>query len=58
VLPGTRPYVTGSISLLGTTPSSELMNGCDTLLMVGSNFPYPVVSTVLRVHPKAFQIFS
>jgi pyruvate dehydrogenase (quinone) len=35
------PYVTGSIGLLGTKPSWDLMMGCDTLLMVGSSFPYP-----------------
>jgi len=34
------PYVTGSIGLLGTKPSWTLMNECDTLLMVGSSFPY------------------
>ncbi len=34
------PWVTGSIGLLGTKPSSDLMMGCDTLLMVGSSFPY------------------
>ncbi len=34
------PYVTGSIGLLGTRPSWELMNGCDRLLMVGTSFPY------------------
>ncbi|MGA5193037.1 thiamine pyrophosphate-requiring protein [Streptomyces exfoliatus] len=34
------PYVTGSIGLLGTRPSYELMRDCDTLLTVGSNFPY------------------
>ncbi|MBP2326112.1 thiamine pyrophosphate-dependent acetolactate synthase large subunit-like protein [Kibdelosporangium banguiense] len=34
------PYVTGSIGLLGTRPSYELMRDCDTLLIVGSNFPY------------------
>ncbi len=34
------PYVTGAIGLLGTRPSYELMSGCDTLLMIGSNFPY------------------
>lgn len=34
------PYCTGSIGLLGTKASSELMQGCDTLLMVGSGFPY------------------
>ena len=32
--------MTGSIGLLGTRPSWELMKGCDTLLMVGSSFPY------------------
>ena len=34
------PYCTGSIGLLGTKPSWTLMNECDTLLMVGSSFPY------------------
>jgi pyruvate dehydrogenase (quinone) len=34
------PFVTGSIGLLGTKPSWTLMNECDTLLMVGSSFPY------------------
>jgi pyruvate dehydrogenase (quinone) len=40
VLPDDLPFVTGSIGLLGTRPSYELMQGCDTLLMVGSAFPY------------------
>ena len=40
VLPDTLPWVTGSIGLLGTTASYRLMMGCDTLLTVGSNFPY------------------
>ncbi|HKP90795.1 MAG TPA: thiamine pyrophosphate-requiring protein [Thermoleophilaceae bacterium] len=40
VLPDDLSYVTGSIGLLGTKPSSEMMGGCDTLLMVGSNFPF------------------
>jgi pyruvate dehydrogenase (quinone) len=40
VLPDDLPYVTGSIGLLGTKPSWDLMEGCDTLLMVGSSFPY------------------
>ncbi|TYK44520.1 thiamine pyrophosphate-requiring protein [Actinomadura decatromicini] len=40
VLPDELPYVTGSIGLLGTRPSYELMNDCDTLLTVGSSFPY------------------
>jgi len=40
VLDDTLPYCTGSIGLLGTKPSWTLMNECDTLLMVGSSFPY------------------
>jgi pyruvate dehydrogenase (quinone) len=40
VVPDELPYVTGSIGLLGTTPSWEMMTSCDTLLMVGSGFPY------------------
>ncbi len=40
VLPDDLPYVTGSIGLLGTRPSYEMMEGCDTLLTVGSSFPY------------------
>ena len=40
VVPDDYPFVTGAIGLLGTKPSYELMMGCDTLLMVGSNFPY------------------
>ncbi len=39
-LPDDLPYVTGCIGLLGTKPSSDMMNDCDTLLMVGSSFPY------------------
>jgi pyruvate dehydrogenase (quinone) len=39
-LPDDLPFVTGSIGLLGTRPSWELMQNCDTLLMVGSSFPY------------------
>lgn len=39
-LPDDLPFVTGSIGLLGTKPSWELMNGCDTLLMIGTTFPY------------------
>src|SRR4051794_28783305 len=40
VLDDDLPFVTGSIGLLGTKPSYELMSGCDTLLMIGSSFPY------------------
>jgi pyruvate dehydrogenase (quinone) len=40
VLDDSLPYVTGSIGLLGTKPSWDMMMECDTLLMVGSSFPY------------------
>jgi pyruvate dehydrogenase (quinone) len=40
VLPDDLPYVTGSIGLLGTKPSWDLMMDADALLMVGSSFPY------------------
>jgi pyruvate dehydrogenase (quinone) len=40
VLPDDLPWVTGSIGLLGTKPSYDLMMGCDTFLMLGSGFPY------------------
>ncbi|MGW2233547.1 thiamine pyrophosphate-requiring protein [Streptomyces sp. NPDC001759] len=40
VLSDELPYVTGSIGLLGTRPSYELMRDCDTLLTIGSSFPY------------------
>lgn len=39
-LPDDLPFVTGSIGLLGTRPSSDMMDGCDTLLMVGTSFPW------------------
>ncbi|WP_448188764.1 thiamine pyrophosphate-requiring protein [Azospirillum sp. sgz301742] len=39
-LPDDLPFVTGSIGLLGTRPSYEMMTECDTLLMIGSGFPY------------------
>ena len=40
VVPDDLPFVTGAIGLLGTQPSSDMMIGCDTLLMVGSGFPW------------------
>jgi pyruvate dehydrogenase (quinone) len=40
VLPDDLPWVTGSIGLLGTKPSYDLMMECDTFLMLGSGFPY------------------
>ncbi|HEX3833024.1 MAG TPA: thiamine pyrophosphate-requiring protein [Solirubrobacteraceae bacterium] len=39
-LPDDLPYVTGGVGLLGTKPSFDMMEGCDSLLMVGTNFPY------------------
>jgi len=39
-VPDDSPYTTGGIGLLGTRPSEELMEEIDTLLMVGTNFPY------------------
>jgi pyruvate dehydrogenase (quinone) len=40
VLPDDSPYTTGGIGLLGTRPSQEAMEECDTLMIVGSSFPY------------------
>ncbi len=40
VLPDDLPYVTGPIGLLGSTASDSMMKGADTLLMVGTSFPY------------------
>jgi pyruvate dehydrogenase (quinone)/pyruvate oxidase len=43
------PYTTGSIGLLGTRPSQEALEACDTLLVVGSSFPY------IEFYPKPGQ---
>ena len=40
VLPDDLPFVTGAIGLLGTKPSYDLMMKCDTLLMIGTGFPW------------------
>jgi pyruvate dehydrogenase (quinone) len=40
VVPDDSPFTTGGIGLLGTEPSEVAMEGCDTLLMVGTSFPY------------------
>jgi pyruvate dehydrogenase (quinone)/pyruvate oxidase len=40
VIPDDNPYTTGGLGLLGTTPSSDSMNEADTLLMIGTSFPY------------------
>ncbi|WP_260728060.1 thiamine pyrophosphate-dependent enzyme [Dactylosporangium roseum] len=39
-VPDDSPFTVGGLGLLGTAPSEELMDECDTLLMVGTNFPY------------------
>jgi Thiamine pyrophosphate enzyme, central domain len=39
-LPDDLSFVTGQIGLLGTRPSWDMMQDCDTLLMIGSRFPY------------------
>jgi pyruvate dehydrogenase (quinone) len=39
-LPDDLPFVTGPIGLLGSKPSYDMMEGCDTLLMIGTSFPY------------------
>lgn len=40
VLPDDSPYTTGGIGLLGTSASIDAMEGCDTFIMIGSNYPY------------------
>lgn len=40
VLPDRNPYTTGGIGLLGTAPSQEALEECDTLIMIGTSFPY------------------
>ncbi|QNF34118.1 thiamine pyrophosphate-requiring protein [Adhaeribacter swui] len=40
VLPDDLPFVTGAIGLFGTNASHDMMQNCDTLLMIGSSFPY------------------
>src|SRR5262249_40111532 len=39
-VPDDSPFTTGGIGLLGTKPSQECLENCDTLLMVGTSFPY------------------
>jgi pyruvate dehydrogenase (quinone) len=55
VLSDELPYVTGAIGLLGTTASYLMMRDCDTLLTVGSNFPYSQFLPALD-QAKAIQI--
>jgi len=49
VLPDDSPYTTGGLGLLGTAPSQDAMEECDTLIIVGSHFPY------LEYYPKPGQ---
>ena len=39
-VPDDSPYTTGGIGLLGTAPSQDVIENCDTLLMVGTSYPY------------------
>ena len=49
VVPDDSPYTTGGIGLLGTAPSQEALQDCDTLIIAGSSFPY------LEFYPKPGQ---
>lgn len=49
VVPDDSPYTTGGIGLLGTEPSEDAMQNCDTLFMIGTSFPY------LEFYPKPGQ---
>jgi pyruvate dehydrogenase (quinone) len=46
VVPDTSPYTTGGVGLLGTSPSQDALQECDTLIIAGSGFPY------LEFYPK------
>jgi pyruvate dehydrogenase (quinone)/pyruvate oxidase len=48
-LPDDSPYTTGGTGLLGTAPSQDALEGCDTLLIVGSSYPY------IEYYPKPGQ---
>jgi pyruvate dehydrogenase (quinone) len=48
-VPDDSPYTTGSVGLLGTRPSQDALESCDTLLIVGSSFPY------IEFYPKPGQ---
>ncbi|RKR92019.1 pyruvate oxidase [Micromonospora pisi] len=62
VVPDEHPFTTGGLGLLGTKPSEELMEECDTLLMVGTSFPYgsylpsPGQARVVQIDRDASQI--
>ena len=48
-VPDDSPYTTGGVGLLGTGPSQDILENCDTLLMIGSSYPYVAV---LRKPPE------
>jgi pyruvate dehydrogenase (quinone) len=52
VVPDDSPYTTGGIGLLGTAPSQEIMEECDTLIIAGTSFPY------MEFYPKPGQAKS
>ena len=52
ILPDDHPYVTGGVGYLGARPSHEVFDACDTLLIVGSTFPY------IEYYPKPDQVRS
>ncbi len=62
VVPDDSPYTTGGIGLLGTAPSEEAMEECDSLLIVGSSFPYmdyyptPGEATAVQIDADASRI--
>ncbi len=60
VVPDDHPLVTGGLGLLGTRPSVEAMEDCDTLLMVGTNFPYtsylPEKARVVQIELEAMRV--
>jgi pyruvate dehydrogenase (quinone) len=49
VVPDDHPYTTGGIGLLGTAPSQDALQACDTLILAGTSFPY------LEFYPKPGQ---
>jgi pyruvate dehydrogenase (quinone) len=49
VVPDTVPYTTGGVGLLGTAPSQDALQECDTLIIIGSSFPY------IEFYPKPGQ---
>jgi pyruvate dehydrogenase (quinone) len=61
-VPDDHPLTTGGLGLLGTRPSEEAMEDCDTLLMVGTNFPYttylPEKARVVQIEIDATRIGS